>query len=328
MRYFDAKKEGAMILHNAGIDEAEVDAECLLEQAAQIERSSLFVKLFEEMPEAEYREYISFIERRKNHEPLQYIIGSQNFMGYTFKVSDKVLIPRFDTEILAELAVKRCIEQAERMTASFGDDPGLSILDVCTGSGCVAVSVGLEVLKECKKRFGFEKMNHDIRERKFRISVTGTDISDSAVKLARENYVLNYPEASENHNTEFTGRMSDIGFECKFFISDLFEKIEGKYHVITANPPYIVREEIETLMPEITEHEPRIALDGGEDGLDFYRVICMEAVKYLHEDGRLLMEFDDSQAEPVKKMMLEAGFLEVEIHKDLAGLRRVIEGRV
>jgi len=108
--------------------------------------------------------------------------------------------------------------------------------------------------------------------------------------------------------------------------SDLFKKINGTYHMITANPPYIVRDEIKELMPEITEHEPHIALDGGDDGMDFYRRICEAAPEYLVPGGRLLMEFDDSQAEPVREMMLQAGFKDIEIHRDLAGLRRVIEG--
>jgi release factor glutamine methyltransferase len=237
-------------------------------------------------------------------------------MGYTFLVSPDVLIPRFDTEILAEHAGKRALEAALKMVknskenAPGEDNTGFRILDICTGSGCVPVSVGLNLYKELK----------ECRE-KCAISVTAADISEAAVELAQKNYRLNVDDMLKE-----TG-MSPDGLDYDFVISDLFNSITGKYHIITANPPYIVRNEIDGLMPEISEHEPRLALDGGEDGMDFYRRIVREAAGYLYPGGRLLMEFDDLQAEPVREMMESAGFTEVEVHRDLAGLRRVIEGR-
>jgi len=290
MQYSEAKRNAARILADAGIEEAEVDAEYLLFKASGLKRSTLFVKLFEEMPKIEEETYRELIDRRSTHEPLQYILGSQNFMGYDFKVTPDVLIPRFDTEILAELAVKRLLELKDEKQA-------VSLLDLCTGSGCVAVSVGLKAAPE------FEK-----------ISVFGTDISEAAVKVARNNYEANVTEEDLKSLQE------------RFFVSDLFENIEGCFDMITANPPYIVRDEIRDLMPEITEHEPYLALDGGNDGMDFYRRICEAAPGYLKRGGRLLMEFDDSQAEPVRYMMEKAGFVDIEVHRDLAGLRRVIEG--
>ncbi len=311
MRYSEAKKRAVSILSEAGIEEAEVDSEYLLLSVTGLDKAGLLMKLFDEMPEKEEKAYEELIGRRSSHEPLQYIIGNQNFMGYTFLVTPDVLIPRFDTEILAELAGKRAYDAAVQMYShgKTGDISGISdefrILDICTGSGCVPVSVGLDLYKKIRSK-GL----------KLSISVTAADISEAAVALAEKNYKLNLEDGDQ---------LQELGY--RFIVSDLFSNIDGKYHIITANPPYIVRDEIEELMPEISEHEPRLALDGGTDGMDFYRRIVKDAGSYLVPGGRLLMEFDDSQAEPVKKMMEEAGFTEVEVHRDLAGLRRVIEGR-
>ena len=311
MRYSEAKKRAVSILSEAGIEEAEVDSEYLLLSVTGLDKAGLLMKLFDEMPEKEEKAYEELIGRRSSHEPLQYIIGNQNFMGYTFLVTPDVLIPRFDTEILAELAGKRAYEAAVQMYShgKTGDISGISdefrILDICTGSGCVPVSVGLDLYKKIRSK-GL----------KLSISVTAADISEAAVALAEKNYKLNLEDGDQ---------LQELGY--RFIVSDLFSNIDGKYHIITANPPYIVRDEIEELMPEISEHEPRLALDGGTDGMDFYRRIVKDAGSYLVPGGRLVMEFDDSQAEPVKKMMEEAGFTEVEVHRDLAGLRRVIEGR-
>jgi release factor glutamine methyltransferase len=311
MRYSEVKKRAVSILSEAGIEEAEVDSEYLLLSVTGLDKAGLLMKLFDEMPEKEEKAYEELIGRRSSHEPLQYIIGNQNFMGYTFLVTPDVLIPRFDTEILAELAGKRAYEAAVQMYShgKTGDISGISdefrILDICTGSGCVPVSVGLDLYKKIRSK-GL----------KLSISVTAADISEAAVALAEKNYKLNLEDGDQ---------LQELGY--RFIVSDLFSNIDGKYHIITANPPYIVRDEIEELMPEISEHEPRLALDGGTDGMDFYRRIVKDAGSYLVPGGRLLMEFDDSQAEPVKQMMEEAGFTEVEVHRDLAGLRRVIEGR-
>ena len=313
MRYSEAKKRAISVLMEAGIEEAEVDSEYLLLNVTGLDKAGLLMKLFEEMPEEEEKAYDELIKSRSTHEPLQYIIGNQNFMGYTFLVTPDVLIPRFDTEILAEHAGKRAYEAVKSTTPSE-----FRILDICTGSGCVPVSVGLDLYKKLKAKNILTA-----------VSVTAADISEAAVEVAKKNYKLNLDEyMSDMSAFESTGTKNSIsGLEYRFVISDLFNNIEGKYHIITANPPYIVQKEIEDLMPEISEHEPRLALDGGADGMDFYRRIVKEAVDYLYPDGRLLMEFDDSQAEPVAVMMKEAGFTEVEVHRDLAGLRRVIEGR-
>ena len=366
MVYSEAKKKAAETLRKAGIEEAEVDAEYLLQYASGLERSLLFVKFQKEIPEEIEEKYQALIERRCSHEPLQYIIGNQDFMGHTFIVTPDVLIPRFDTEILAELAIKRaykdvdnalrfctqsgagrsCIAGNDGFLELYRDNSGNStyrILDLCTGSGCVATSVGLGVYaKICEHLCQNPNALCDSEKGRkcgLELLVTGADISEEALKVARKNWELNISDIQteknlpiktiEKINQEDKNQKNGlVQINAQFIKSDLFESIEGRFHLITANPPYIVRDEIETLMPEITEHEPHLALDGGDDGMDFYRRIVKEAPNYLYPGGRLMMEFDDSQAEPVAKMMEEAGFIEIEVHRDLAHLRRVIEGKL
>ena len=380
MKYSEARRKATDILLGAGIEEAEVDAEYLLQHASGLERSELFIRWNEEIPDDIERKYADLIERRRSHEPLQYIIGNQDFMGYTFMVTPDVLIPRFDTEILAEHAIKRAMEDILRRdfleskdnTSDIGSIAGednvsnairnsysnsnniinidskninnlentetYKILDLCTGSGCVATSIGLGLA---------ERLSRSIRKQSIKIDVTGADISPAAVNLANKNWQFNHHDNTVEHrifgSSDSNSNISEINpceynadkknvsrintdVTSKFIESDLFSNIDGKFHLITANPPYIVRNEIETLMPEITEHEPHLALDGGEDGMDFYRKIVREAPAYLYPGGRLMMEFDDLEAEPVAEMMKITGFTEIEIHRDLAGLRRVIEG--
>lgn len=377
MKYSEARRKATDILLGAGIEEAEVDAEYLLQHASGLERSELFIRWNEEIPDDIEKKYADLIERRRSHEPLQYIIGNQDFMGYTFMVTPDVLIPRFDTEILAEHAIKRATEDILRRdfpeskdnTSDIGSIAGednvsnairnsysnnnniinidskninnlentetYKILDLCTGSGCVATSVGLGLA---------ERLSRSVRKQSIKIDVTGADISPAAIDLAKKNWQLNFHDnlnvigINENNNGRNTrenniGGSNDtdnnvrtINTTAIFIESDLFSSVNGKFHLITANPPYIVRNEIETLMPEITEHEPHLALDGGEDGMDFYRKIVREAPAYLYPGGRLMMEFDDLEAEPVAEMMKSTGFTEIEVHRDLAGLRRVIEG--
>ena len=158
MRYSEAKKRAISVLMEAGIEEAEVDSEYLLLNVTGLDKAGLLMKLFEEMPEEEEKAYDELIKRRSTHEPLQYIIGNQNFMGYTFLVTPDVLIPRFDTEILAELAGKRAYEAVLKIFKGRGecdlgiDNTEFRILDICTGSGCVPVSVGLDLYKKIRSK--------------------------------------------------------------------------------------------------------------------------------------------------------------------------------
>ena len=194
-------------------------------------------------------------------------------MGLKFKVTPDVLIPRQDTETLVEEVMRNLHD-------------GMHILDMCTGSGCILLSL-LRYSNDC-------------------VGV-GCDLSEKALRVAREN-------------------ARELSLEVEFVQSDLFENVCGKYEIIVSNPPYIPSGEISTLMEEVKDHDPLLALDGREDGLYFYREIIKKAGQYLHPGGMLFLEIGCSQAEDVCRYMKEADYKEVAVCKDLAGLDRVVSG--
>lgn len=305
MRYIDLKRDAVGRLLAAGIPDADIDVQLMLIASAGMERSMLFAAIFEEVPDKVRNSFEIMLSRRLNREPLQYILGSQEFMGLDFIVNSDVLIPRQDTELLAEKGieeVKRLIEIS--MSNRNGEDEKIDVLDLCTGSGCVAVSVAKAVdnlLCEYAATGHFCKAE---------VRVTGADISEGAVKVAEKNRQINKTE----HVT------------VSILNSDLFKEIKGRFNVITANPPYVKAGNIELLMPEVNEFEPRLALDGGTDGLVFYRRIIEEAPEYLKRDGRLIFEMDDDQGEAVSELLIKGGFTEVKVFKDLTGADRVAFG--
>lgn len=203
--------------------------------------------------------------------PLWYIIGDTEFYGCKIKVDGRVLIPRPETELLAELAVKTAQE-------------GNKLLDLCTGSGCIAVSVAKQLAGKG-------------------VSVTAADISAPALEVAKENAALN-------------------GAEVKFVESDLFSAVKGKFDVIVCNPPYVKRGDIPALQREVKDFEPLSALDGGEDGLDFYRRLAAEAPKHLVRGGTLLMECGLGQAQEIVKLF--AKFDYTMVSRDLNGVERFV----
>lgn len=278
MTFREALNWGKEKLQHAGIPEYDLDAWLLLEHVSGLSRAMYFVRDREEMEESCREQYEEAIRKRESRVPLQHITGVQEFMGYEFHVNEHVLIPRQDTEIL--------VEEADRAA----DDTGAKrILDVCTGSGCILLSL----LKMNENRTG-----------------TGSDLSEPALKMAEENRrLLEIPEE-----------------RAAFVQSDLFEKIEGTYDMIVSNPPYIRTEEIRKLQEEVRLHDPYGALDGKEDGLYFYRRIISEAGGYFDHQGTLLFEIGYDQAEDVKRLMEEAGYSQIYVKKDLAGLDRVVGG--
>ena len=229
----------------------------------------------EEIPVDEMKEYESVLKKRAERVPLQYITGEQEFMGLTFYVNSNVLIPRQDTETLVEEALNLA-------------KPGMRILDMCTGSGCIIIS---------------------ILKNKSDVKGMGCDISKQALIVAKENAKLN------NVN---------VAFEY----SDLFENIEGKFDMIVSNPPYIRSAEIPSLMPEVAQFEPLKALDGSEDGLEFYRRIIKESKNYLNADGYIIFEIGNDQGEAVSNMLTYAGYNNVRVIKDLAHNDRVVCAQV
>lgn len=273
MTYRELFEYGKKQLEDAGIEEAALDARLLLEYICHTDRNALLVHGDSVRSNLEEQFYRMVIEKRAQRIPLQHITGQQEFMGLTFKVNEHVLIPRQDTEILVEEAMRYLSD-------------GMRILDICTGSGCILLSL-LKYSNECEG--------------------LGVDISDDALAVAREN-------------------AQNLGLETEFRHSDLLEKVEGKFDMIVSNPPYIETTVIDTLMPEVREHEPMLALDGREDGLYFYRRIVEQCTSYMTKGARLFFEIGYDQGEAVKDMMIHKGFCEVEIIKDYAGLDRVVTG--
>lgn len=270
--------QGKKELKEAGIQEADLDAWLLLESVTGISRAMYYVRQSEELPEAQEMQYLEAVARRKKRIPLQHITGEQEFMGLTFQVNHSVLVPRQDTEILVEEALKTAV-------------PGMRILDMCTGSGCILISM-VQFMKDKGILPG---------------ACTGTDISGEALLVAKEN-------------------ADRYGLDLTFVQGNLFENVAGTYDLIVSNPPYIRTSEIACLEPEVRDHDPKLALDGKEDGLYFYRKIAESAPEYLAENGCLYFEIGFDQADDVKKLMEDNGFARVTVKKDLTGLDRVVYG--
>lgn len=274
-------KVGTVKLAEEGIEEFSLDAWYLLEYVTGVSKAMYFAEPERAVSEENADRYMDCIRRRAAHIPLQHITGEQEFMGYPFCVNEHVLIPRQDTEILVEEAI-----QVMR--------PKMKVLDMCTGSGCIVLSI----LKMCREKYYMTDLQG-----------IGADVSEEALKVAREN-----------------GRR--LGVPVTWIQSDLFAKIleEEKYDVIVSNPPYIETAVIDTLQEEVRLHDPYIALDGKEDGLYFYRRIISEAGKYLKTQGKLMFEIGCDQAEAVEELMKNAGYEQITVKKDLAGLDRVVYG--
>lgn len=278
MNYRNLYNKGRKTLQKSQIAEAELDARLLLEYVCGTDRNYLLVHGDEEVAPDKEALYLECIKKRSSHIPLQHITGVQNFMGLDFKVNENVLVPRQDTEILVEEVMRELHD-------------GMSILDMCTGSGCILISL-LKYSNNCQG--------------------TGADLSKEALATARENAV------------SILG--ADNAGSISFVRSNIFENISGKYDVIVSNPPYIRSAVIPTLMPEVRDYDPHMALDGGEDGLYFYRIIVQESKEYLCGGGRLYFEIGADQAEAVKQLMEDAGFKDINVVKDYAGLDRVLYG--
>ena len=255
------------------ITDAINDAWLLLTMVCKIDRTYYYMHMDEELTPEQTSEYEIVLKKRAEHIPLQYITGEQEFMGLPFKVNSSVLIPRQDTETLVAEALKIV-------------KPGMKVMDMCTGSGCILISI----LKKVPDVEG-----------------VGYDISKQALNVAKENAKLN-------------------GVVAEFERSDLFEAVTDTFDVIVSNPPYIPTDIITTLMPEVAEFEPFDALDGKEDGLHFYRKIIKECKKYLNIGGTILFEIGHDQGEAVSEMLTYAGFSNVRVIKDLAGNDRVVIG--
>ena len=257
-----------------GVPEPRLDAEYLLAEALHTSRLMMLVDKSRKLTEAEASAYEQTVARREKREPLQYILGSQSFMGFPFKTDPRALIPRNDTEALCEEALRHI-------------RPGCTVLDLCTGTG----AIGIAIKKLCPGTV-----------------VTGTDISQDALSLAKEN-------------------AQELQTEIRFLQGNLFEPVVGEtFDVIVSNPPYIPNSLRGQLQAEV-EREPALALFGGVDGLDFYRRIAAETPLYLRLHGWLCLEVGDGEAKAVTSL-LEKGFESIRVLNDLNGLSRVVSAQI
>ncbi|HYE67820.1 MAG TPA: peptide chain release factor N(5)-glutamine methyltransferase [Anaerovoracaceae bacterium] len=281
---------GQSALEKAGCLDPKIDAELIMMFLLKLNKQQLFIKSPNLLDEKSCESYFKLIDIRAGGLPVQYITGEQEFMGITFKVNENVLIPRQDTETLVEEAISDIKEMADRNKIPRG---GYQILDLCCGSGAIGVSL-CKLLKDVK--------------------VTGVDISGKAIAVAKEN-----------------AQSAGVGKLMKFVESDLFGSLRKgiggtKYHMIASNPPYIRTAIIPTLQREIVDHEPMLALDGGEDGLNFYRRIVAEAPDFLKQEGLLFLEIGFDQGEAVCALARETELYEdIMIVRDLVGHDRVVK---
>lgn len=276
MTYREAIEMGEKILNMADIVDAKNDAWLLLAMACKIDHTFYYMHMDEDMTEEQTHEFESLVKKRAERVPLQYITGEQEFMGLPFHVNSNVLIPRQDTETLVEVALRQV-------------STGMKVMDMCTGSGCILISL----LKHSHGVEGF-----------------GYDISKQALNVAKENAKLNEVSAV-------------------FERSNLFEDVtERDFDMIVSNPPYIPTADIGDLMPEVAEFEPVSALDGHEDGLFFYRKMLEDCSLYLKAGGRLIFEIGYDQGKAVSDMMRSAGFVDVQVIQDLAHNDRVVMGHL
>ena len=283
---------GAAQLTECGIADAKRDSNTLYCFLVGIPESKMLTEYQYTLQDILCERYFELIDRRASGEPLQYIVGNTAFMGLPFKVNPSVLIPRQDTETLVEDAIS-IISKGELRNEVFGlERRSWEVLDLCTGSGAIGISIAKLLPKT---------------------NVTMSDISNEALSVAKENAALN----SVNKNV-------------KFVSGNLLEPFHGrlgpkKFDLIISNPPYIPSSVIATLQKEIREHEPMIALDGGDDGLDCYRKLAEEVPKHLKKGGILLMEIGHDQRDAVTKLLEDNGsFVTVRCYKDLAGKDRII----
>lgn len=259
------------------IENAIFEANLIVRTALQLSPLDMVLLSGNQVDEPARKQAMEWLTRRCAGEPLQYILGTQEFMSLPFKVTPDVLVPRADTETLVEYIL-----------TTLAGKPA-SVLDIGTGSGCIAVSLAYH--------------NENIIAR-------GLDINPCALGIAQQNAKLN----SVNHRVMFE--------RCDVMNDTLY----GRYDVIVSNPPYIETAVIDTLDDTVRKFEPRSALDGGADGLDFYRRIIHEAPRLLQEGGLLAFEVGHTQAGKVAQM-LEKDFTSIEIIKDLCGVQRVVGGR-
>lgn len=287
MNINECMQHAAKILKDSDIETPALEAGVMLSHVLKCGRAYLFAHGERELSRAEQDLLDRMTEQRAAGIPLQYILGETEFMSLTFKVSPAVLIPRQDTELLVE----KCIGLVNGINFFVKKELPVRVLDMCTGSGCIAVSIA----HYCPESV-----------------VVACDVSRDALDIAKA-------------NSELNGTRNRVEFRH----GDLFSSLdsEQRFEIITSNPPYIESAVIAGLQREVRDHEPMLALDGGADGLEFYRKIIRQAPDYLKEHGWVVLEIGYNQGSAVAKLM-EDRFCKIEIVRDLANNDRVVAGQL
>jgi release factor glutamine methyltransferase len=289
-------QRSANFLQQRGVDTARLQIELMLAHVLNLPRLKLYLNFERALSEGELARLREMVKRRAAREPLQHILGSISFCGLEIKCSPAALVPRPETELLAERAWQFLGEtnqgRAGRSQPSEGSVPCQpAALDIGTGTGCIAIALAVNAPNAL---------------------IHSVDVSHEALALAREN-------AADNHVTE----------QIQFHLGDFFTALPGgsRFDAIVSNPPYIPSDEINSLPPEVRDFDPKLALDGGADGLDFYRRIAKEAPPFLKSGGRLMVEFGDGQAEALKNIFSGEKWIVDEIVADYSARPRILIAR-
>jgi len=283
----EALAEGRLALVTAGKETVDLDSSLLLAKVLNTVRSRILAAGPETISEDDLASFRDLIKRRLTGECTACIIGRKEFRGLDFLVDHSVLVPRPDTETLVEAA----LETGAKANKFAADTNAIRILDLCTGSGAIAISLKSEMPE---------------------LEVWATDISAEALEIAKINAKRLLPPES-----------------ITFFQGNIFKALPCPppihFNLIISNPPYIPNDEIKNLSPEV-QKEPRIAINGGADGLDIIRTIITEAPDYLTSGGKLMLEADPGQMEKITGLLEKRGFTDIKIYMDLSGSKRVISG--
>lgn len=278
MTVLEAIQKSAEFLSKREIDSPRLQAELLLAHLLKMPRMKLYLNFERPLAEQETEALRQFVKRRGQREPLQHIIGSTSFCGFEMAVDRRALVPRPETEILAEAGWT--------YLSTLGPDQ--KALDIGTGTGCIAIALAAK----CPNA-----------------RVTAVDTSADALALAAEN-----------------AQKNNVADRIEFFQGDGFAAVPGsaQFELIISNPPYIPTAEIETLQPEVRDFDPRAALDGGSDGLDFYRMFAGQARQLLKPGGKVMVEFGDGQAPAIRKLFEDQNWIVEAVKDDYSQRARIL----